>query len=73
MTSFCGQFILGDKREVYFLNKSALPLPVSEEESVQEGKKNIISLLLTVVYQTYLNAKLLIRVTIAPKPYPITI
>ena len=35
----CIQFTFGDKREVYLLEESALP--VTEKESMQEGKKSI--------------------------------
>ena len=36
MTSQCMQFSFGDKREVYLLGESALP--VTEKENMQEGK-----------------------------------
>ena len=39
VTSRCMQFTFGDKREVYLLGESALP--VNEKESMQEGKKSI--------------------------------
>ena len=36
MTSLCVQFTFGDKRDVYLLDESALP--VMEKESMQMGK-----------------------------------
>ena len=39
VTSRCMQLTFGDKREVYLLDKSALP--VSKKESLQEGNKSI--------------------------------
>ena len=38
VTSQFMQFTFGEKREVYLLNESALP--VTEKESMQEGKKS---------------------------------
>ena len=40
VTSRCMQFTFGDKREVYLLDESVL-LPVTEKESMQEGKKSM--------------------------------
>ena len=39
VTSRCMQFTFGDKREVYLQDESALP--VTEKESMREGKKSI--------------------------------
>ena len=39
VTSQCMQFIFGDKREVYLLEESALP--VTKKESMQERKRSI--------------------------------
>ena len=39
VTSWCMQFTFGDEREVYLLDKSALP--VTEKESMQEEKRSI--------------------------------
>ena len=39
LMSRCMQFTLGDEREVYLLDESALP--VTEKESMREGKRSI--------------------------------
>ena len=39
VTSRCMQFTFGDKREVYLLDESVLP--VTEKESMREGKKSM--------------------------------
>ena len=43
VTSQCMQFTFGDKREVYLLDESALP--VTKKESMREGKEKSISIL----------------------------
>ena len=39
MTPWCMQIVFGDEREVYQMDKIALP--VTEKESMQEGKRSI--------------------------------
>ena len=39
VTSRCVQFTFGDKREVYLLDESVLP--VTKKESMREGKRSI--------------------------------
>ena len=42
VTSQCKQFTFMDKREIYLLDESALP--VTEKESMGEGKRSISAL-----------------------------